>query len=188
MKLSHICYLIFLLHRFQSSLAGEEQPITPMELASALDPRHRGMTMYSEETKEGIKGLVRQLLPPQPIDVDMADDIPAPNNSLDFLITGEERQQPTQQRDVDELEEYFRSEPASSTTNPIEWWSDHKRHYPRLSNVARRFLTVPATSVPSERVFSTAGRIANKKRTCLLADNLNMLIFISHNSKMGKSG
>lgn len=54
---------------FVSTSAGEEQDITAMEVASALDPRHRGMTMYTEETRDGIEGLARQLLPPQPIDV-----------------------------------------------------------------------------------------------------------------------
>lgn len=98
------CFVLCSFHRFQSTSAGEEQDITAMKVASALDPRHRGMTMYTEETRDGIKGLVRQLLPPQPIDVNMVDDIQAPNNSLDFLITGEERQQPTQQNDVNELD------------------------------------------------------------------------------------
>ena len=43
--------------------------------------------------------------------------------------------------------------------------------------MARKYLAVPATSTPSERAFSIAGCVINKKRACLLPENVNMLIF-----------
>ena len=44
--------------------------------------------------------------------------------------------------------------------------------------VAKRFMTVPATSVPLERVFCMVGNIVNKKRSCLLPEHVNMLVFM----------
>jgi len=42
-------------------------------------------------------------------------------------------------------------------------------------------LSGPATSVPSEHLFSSAGDIADDKRTCLLAENLDCLVFLKAN-------
>jgi len=54
-------------------------------------------------------------------------------------------------------------------------------HYPLLSNVARRYLITPATSVPSERVFSAAGHITNQKHACLLPENVRILVSLAEN-------
>ena len=40
--------------------------------------------------------------------------------------------------------------------------SDLETRYPRLSVIAKRVLAVPATSVPSERIFSSAELIVKK--------------------------
>ena len=50
-----------------------------------------------------------------------------------------------------------------------------------IHKMARKYLDLPATSTPSERVFSIAGSIVNKKRACLLPENVNMLVFLYEN-------
>ena len=42
-------------------------------------------------------------------------------------------------------------------------------------------LAIPGTSVPSERVFSKAGKIVSKFRTSLQSENVNYLIFLKSN-------
>ena len=42
-------------------------------------------------------------------------------------------------------------------TNPLHWWARNAASLPHLSVLARQFLCIPATSAPSERVFSAAG-------------------------------
>ena len=66
---------------------------------------------------------------------------------------------------------------------PLVWWKDNQKHYPRL---ARKFLCIPATSVPSERAFSVAGHVVNEKRACLLPENINMLVFLGANLEVNK--
>jgi len=41
----------------------------------------------------------------------------------------------------------------------LEWWKANHAGFPHLSVLARRVLAIPATSAPSERLFSTAGNI-----------------------------
>lgn len=67
------------------------------------------------------------------------------------------------------------------TDNPLVWWKHNSRRFPILSKLARTYLPIPATSVPSERAFSIAGHIANAKRACLLPENVNMLVFLAEN-------
>jgi hypothetical protein len=47
--------------------------------------------------------------------------------------------------------------------------------------LAQRILAIPATSAPSERVFSAAAHVVNKKRVRLDPDNVNLLIFLRGN-------
>jgi len=47
--------------------------------------------------------------------------------------------------------------------NPLQWWAASMIRYPRLSQLATKYLSPPATSVPSEQAFSAAGNIVNAK-------------------------
>jgi hypothetical protein len=44
-----------------------------------------------------------------------------------------------------------------SHNNPLEWWKSNGKRFPILSEMAIRYLCIPATSAPAERVFSSAG-------------------------------
>ena len=62
--------------------------------------------------------------------------------------------------------------------NPLVWWSQNERFFPILSKLAKRILAIPATSCPSERVFSVAGRIVSARRAKLSTSNVSMLLFL----------
>ena len=66
--------------------------------------------------------------------------------------------------------------------NPLEWWRAQV-DLPLLSDIAKRYLCVPATSVASERVFSTAGDIVSSQRSVLRGDHADQLIFLKKNLK-----
>ena len=70
---------------------------------------------------------------------------------------------------------------ANREENPTRWWKNYCTQLPLLSTMARKYLCIPATSVPSERAFSTAGNIVNAKRSCLLPENTNILTFLAQN-------
>ena len=65
--------------------------------------------------------------------------------------------------------------------NPLEWWRIHFCKYPNIWKLASCILAVPATSASSERVFSAATNIVNKKRVRLKPETLDLLIFLRGN-------
>ena len=62
--------------------------------------------------------------------------------------------------------------------NPLSWWSGNCRQFPLLSILARRILCIPATSAPTERVFSTAGLTISNSRASILPQNASNLVFL----------
>ena len=80
-----------------------------------------------------------------------------------------------------EVDNYMRECPPYLESNPLLWWKGNNDRFPRLAILARRYLCIPATSVPSERVFSEAGLVVNRLRTRLTPEHVDMLIFMNKN-------
>ena len=57
----------------------------------------------------------------------------------------------------------------------------HSTKYPRLSVIAKSVLAVPATSVPSEKICSSAGLIVTKLRNILSSEVVDQIIFLNKN-------
>jgi len=66
---------------------------------------------------------------------------------------------------------------------PLPWWKSECVRYPVLAKVAKKFLCLCATSVPSERVFSCGGHIVSDRRTCLKPQRVDSLVFLAQNLK-----
>ena len=63
--------------------------------------------------------------------------------------------------------------------NPLEWWERKQSNFPLHAKLARRYLCVPpATSAPSERVFSLAGLTIAKDRASLNPEIADALTFL----------
>lgn len=62
---------------------------------------------------------------------------------------------------------------------PIEFWHENQNQFPKLSRIAMKYLIVPATSVPSERLFSKTGTIINEKRSRLKGNKVQQLAILS---------
>lgn len=68
-----------------------------------------------------------------------------------------------------ELRNYLEDavEPRNKALDLLGWWKVNAPRYPIMAKIARRFLTIPATSVSSESTFSTTGRILDDYRSSL---------------------
>ncbi|XP_026471060.1 zinc finger BED domain-containing protein 1-like [Ctenocephalides felis] len=79
----------------------------------------------------------------------------------------------------DEISHYLSTQVSPLSLNPLKQWEDLKVVFPKLYKLAREFLSIPATSVPSERLFSKAGRTITKTRNRLSPKRLDKLLFLS---------
>jgi hypothetical protein len=81
-----------------------------------------------------------------------------------------------------EIERYMEEVQIPNEECPLKWWSERQKAYPHIATVARNILAIPASSVPSERIFSIANNIVTKKRTQLSPENVDLLIFLKKNA------
>jgi len=64
---------------------------------------------------------------------------------------------------------------------PLMWWRVNTVAYADVAVDARRYLSAPPTSVPSECLFSSAGHVYTDRHNRLLPERAEMLLFIKHN-------
>ncbi len=80
-----------------------------------------------------------------------------------------------------ELDKYLNSELLDDDSKPLLYWKDHRSEFPLLCQLARRYLAVPASSAPVERLFSIAGKTFSKERSRLTDERFEQLMFIKCN-------
>ena len=78
----------------------------------------------------------------------------------------------------DEITKYMAESTIDIGENPLNWWKKKESKYPRLSVLARKYLSVQASSTASERVFSLMGNILTKKRLRLTSEHFRKIIFL----------
>ena len=62
--------------------------------------------------------------------------------------------------------------------NPLVWWKKYDVNFPNLSQVTRRYLAKPVTTVPVERLFSVTGQVVTAKRNRLFPATVTLLVFL----------
>ena len=65
--------------------------------------------------------------------------------------------------------------------DPLKWWKENGAKYPYVANIARKYLAIPATSAPSERVWSRLARILSLRRACLSDDLVGRMMYVKEN-------
>lgn len=68
------------------------------------------------------------------------------------------------------------------TTDIYAYW--HCSQYPLLEAAARKYLSAPPTSVASEQLFSAAGQLYADRRSNLLGENAEKLLFLNYNIRL----
>ena len=71
---------------------------------------------------------------------------------------------------------------AELNSDPLQWWQNRMLSYPIMSALVQSTFAFTATSVPSERLFSSAEMIISTRRCSFLPDNADKLILLYENS------
>jgi hypothetical protein len=75
-----------------------------------------------------------------------------------------------------ELERYLKQERVLCDVDIYQYWKSKQYNYPIVACIARDYLAIPATSAPSECVFSQGDDIITKKRNRLTGDSIRMIV------------
>ena len=76
----------------------------------------------------------------------------------------------------DEISSYWNLACASDNIAPLEWWKAHETEYPTLLKLAQDFLSIMATSVPYEQLFSIAELVITKSRNKLSGNSAREIL------------
>ena len=175
-------------------------------IASFLDPRHKHLKFANDALRDAVKARVKELLSALAVGADAKPEITEEdysesestggsaaggsaaakrprydNKSAMLTLFGEEYHAETPVTPEMELSHYCDEKCIAPHLDPLDWWRVNETKYERLAQLARSYLCVPATSVPSERVFSAAGLILNRLRSRLHPDHVDQLIFLNKN-------
>jgi hypothetical protein len=69
----------------------------------------------------------------------------------------------------------------SRWTNPLEWWKTHQVRFPTLAALAKKYLSVQATSASSKMIFSRARRIVTTDQNRSDPHIVGCLLYVSEN-------
>ena len=79
------------------------------------------------------------------------------------------------------LELYLAAPLLPREEDMYSWWNLHRFQFPYLAKLARRYLSAPASSLPSGQLFKGAGEIFSDRRGSLLAEKGEMLLLLKYN-------
>jgi len=158
-------------------------------IAAALDPRFKQLKFLNEVQIEALKSEITERMDSfsSPMDMSRTNTPGRPpakkrKTALDILL-GEDDTSSSHVSTTEELNQYMADKPLQRDMMPLDWWKSNVHRYPRLASLSQKILTIPATSTPSERIFSTAGLTVTKLRSCIKPKNVDALIFLNHNLK-----
>ncbi len=155
-------------------------------IATFLDPRFKHFNWAANSERDKAYQLVKTLYDALKVNLHISDDIDDRNqdddDDGDFFreLEGDDTQ--TNTDDDDEVLRYAKLGNIKVKDDPLIWWVNHRDSFPTLLQLARKYLSISATSVPSERLFSDADNHISAKRTRLAPDLVNKILFLKRNS------
>jgi hypothetical protein len=80
---------------------------------------------------------------------------------------------PIVEEQEDEYDSWTSREPPNpAVSNPISYWIENRRRWPRLARMALDIFSIPAMSSDPERIFSLSGDMVSPKRNALQAETI----------------
>lgn len=164
----------------------------PIYLVSTLvDPKYKLVGLNPELHLRAQTHLNKELRDNQqstPSQIDTPSEETAPSNSRSifrYLEEGPENSSQSSDDEIDiEVKMYLKSPKIKQNECSLSWWNKNKYIFPKIARVALKYLGIPATSVPSERLFSSAGNTITSRRRELLPQHAEQLVILHDNIKL----
>ncbi len=77
---------------------------------------------------------------------------------------------------LEEIDDYIKEPNLQSSSSELVYWRRNQRKFSKLSSLAKKYLSVPASSGGVERLFSIAGSIARARRNRITAQTLETIL------------
>jgi len=146
-------------------------------IATALDPRYKTMRCVSQEKRDFTWKEIERLCDEQNISSnEESHHINEVKSGRKKLMDLDDESDGICENTSIEIYTYKLEKRIPDAADPLLWWKANEHRFTRLGALAKSILCIPATSVPCERLFTSAGYIVNKLRSSLLPDNVNLLV------------
>ncbi len=155
-------------------------------LATMLDPRHKHLRFLTPPGRIAAHAKLLEVLAEAEAERGSSTSADTTGDQQEVVgavpVQGAENYTTRSTDDIGkEVDSFLKDPPPLLDSSPAAWWKINQGRFPRLANLARKYLAIPGTSVPSERVFSAAGLTVNRLHTRLTPDHVDMLIFLNKN-------
>ncbi|XP_041734591.2 E3 SUMO-protein ligase ZBED1-like [Coregonus clupeaformis] len=182
---------------------------TFLNVATFLDPRYKRLPFLSPHDRSQVESKVveeaKAILEKQRNEnvvtdelAPLSDEPPNKKQTLDkqfpscsnagnplaviFCQSGtDENQEELHAQVVEELSNFKSQKILGLNEDPLHWWSDRMGLFPTLPKVLQKYWCVPATSVPSHRLFSSSGTFFCGKRNRLTPAHVDQQVFLYEN-------
>lgn len=166
--------------------------------ASALHPTFNSLFFCTDNTKEAIMILLRHEYDRHNrIAANVAALAPAPTPNSETPATARDDSEestglgrllkrrrlasrqapPVDVPPPDDFDRYFEVNVGLKLVDPMVWWRENSKNFPKMTFLARKYLSIPSTSVASERMFSFSGGVVTDKRSRLAATAVGDIVF-----------
>ena len=155
------------------------------KFAVMLDPRFK-LDWCSNEEHQTMKDLLTskyKALAPDSTPADECQPPPVKRSKLFSFMNTRAPTPATQQPENTEVSTYLSLPCIGDDEDPLAFWKQQKDTMPVLSTLACKYLCIPASSAPVERIFSVAGKVFRPERCHLSDTRFQELMFVHCNSK-----
>ena len=151
------------------------------QLATILDPRFK-LDWCNEDETNPMKRLItkkfEQLAPSTP-----CGDLNSPPAKRIKLFGFMKSKSVIKPASSTEVNKYLNLPCITEEENPLDYWKEEKDTFPVLSSLACKYLCIPASSAPVERLFSIAGKVFRPERCRISDERFQQLMMIRCNQQ-----
>ena len=157
-----------------------------LAVSTILDPRFKKVgfsdTSACNQSVQRLTSEVASVIASQSNDTTEEPTLPSEADALWSFIdqsVAATQSRPSMSDSIIIVKTYLEQPNIGRKEDPLKWWVQNGNSFPSLVSHAKKFLSIPATSVSSERLFSKAGDITSRKRNRIKSKNVNMLLFLN---------